>query len=81
MDGNWTILGVGNLLMSDDGVGIHAVRELGTDPPGGALVADVGTDYLSALPYLERARLVLVLDAVQGRAAPGTIHRLAPGAV
>lgn len=78
MSGAWTILGVGNLLMSDDGVGIHAVRELAADPPGGAVVVDAGTDFLSALPYLEKARRVLVLDAVQARSAPGTIHRLEP---
>jgi hydrogenase maturation protease len=76
MDGNLLILGVGNLLMSDDGVGIHAVRELAQRPPAGVCVADVGTDYLSALPYLEAARRVLVLDAVQGRGAPGSIYRL-----
>ena len=34
------ILGVGNLLMSDDGVGIHAVRQLALDPPAGAGVVD-----------------------------------------
>jgi hydrogenase maturation protease len=78
MDGNLLILGVGNLLMSDDGVGIHAVRELQLDPPPGVTLADVGTDYLSALPFMERASRVLILDAVQGRGAPGTIYRLAP---
>ena len=72
------ILGVGNLLMADDGVGIHAVRELALDPPGGACVVDAGTDYLSALPYLEQARRVLVLDAVRGGAAAGTLHRPGP---
>ena len=78
MGEDWVILGVGNLLMSDDGVGIHAVRELAQDPPGGACVVDAGTDYLSALPYLEQARRVLVLDAVRGGAAPGALHRLGP---
>lgn len=72
------ILGVGNLLMSDDGVGIHAVRQLAQDPPGGACVVDAGTDYLSALAFLEGARRVLILDAVRGGAAPGTLHRLGP---
>ena len=81
MDGEWVILGVGNLLMSDDGVGIHAVRELLRDPPAGAHVAESGTDFLSALPILEGARRVLVLDAVRGKGAPGSIYRLEPGDV
>lgn len=76
MDGNLLILGVGNLLLSDDGVGIHAARELGGHIPAGVCVADVGTDFLSALPLLESARRVLMLDAVQGRGAPGSIYRL-----
>ena len=72
------ILGVGNLLMSDDGVGIHAVRQLALDPPAGACVVDAGTDFLSALAFLEHARRVLVLDAVRGGAAPGALHQLGP---
>ena len=76
MDGPFLILGVGNLLRSDDGVGIHAVRELARHPIAGVEVVDAGTDFLSALPYLEAARRVLILDAVQGRGAPGSIYRL-----
>ena len=76
MECNWVIMGVGNLLMSDDGVGIHAVRELSRQPIPGVEIVDAGTDYLSALPYIEKARRVLILDAVRGGGRPGTIHRL-----
>jgi hydrogenase maturation protease len=79
--GDLVILGVGNLLMSDDGVGIHAIRELARHPPAGCCLADVGTDFLSALPFMERARRVLVLDAVKGRGAPGSIYRLESGEI
>ena len=78
MGAELVILGVGNLLMSDDGVGIHAAQQLALDPPGGACVVDAGTDYLSALTFIEGARRVLVLDAVRGGAAPGALHRLVP---
>jgi hydrogenase maturation protease len=71
------ILGVGNLLMSDDGVGVHAVRELQRGAPAGVTVVDVGTDFLSAIPFLESAERVLVLDAVRGKGRPGDIHQLA----
>ena len=77
MDGTLLILGVGNLLMTDDGVGIHAAQELARRPPEGACVVDAGTDFLSALPYLEAARRVLILDAVQGKGMPGKIYQLA----
>ena len=76
MDGTLLILGVGNLLMSDDGVGIHAAQELARQPPAGGRVVDAGTDFLSAVPCLEAARRVLILDAVQGRGKPGAIYRL-----
>ena len=76
MDHKILILGIGNWLMSDDGVGIHAVRELARRPLAGVEAVDAGTDYLSALPFLESAERVLVLDAVRGRGAPGSIYRL-----
>ena len=77
MDGKLLILGVGNLLRSDDGVGVHAVRALARHPIAGVEVVDAGTDFLSALPFMEAARSVLILDAVQGRGAPGTVYELA----
>ena len=81
MDGDWVILGVGNWLMSDDGVGIHAVRELLRDPPAGARIVEAGTDFLSALPILEAAQRVLILDAVRGQGTPGFLYRLTPADV
>jgi hydrogenase maturation protease len=70
------ILGVGNLLMSDDGIGPHAAQALAPCPPPGVCVADVGTDFLSALSFLEQARHVLIIDAVRAGGAPGTIYQL-----
>ncbi len=71
------IIGIGNLLRSDDGVGIHAAQALAADPPPGVEVVDAGTDVLSALPFLESADSVLIIDAVQAGGAPGTIYRFA----
>jgi len=70
------ILGIGNLLMSDDGVGVHAARALAADPSLGAEAVDAGTDVLSTLPYLEQATHALILDAVCGGGAPGTLYCL-----
>jgi hydrogenase maturation protease len=78
MDTEFLILGIGNLLRSDDGVGIHAVRALALRPSAGAEVVDAGTDFLSALPFLEQARRVLILDAVQAGGEPGTMVQLSP---
>ncbi len=68
------IAGVGNLLMRDDGVGVHAVRELQRNPPPGVSILDAGTAVLSALPFFENARRVLVIDAVRAGGRPGSIY-------
>jgi hydrogenase maturation protease len=62
----------------DDGVGVHAVRQLRYDPPPGAAVVEVGTAILDALYLLERADRVLALDAVQAGNPPGTIVEVKP---
>ena len=69
------ILGIGNLLMADDGIGVHAAQALAADPPPGVEVVDAGTDFLSALPFLEAADKALIIDAVQAGGTPGTIYR------
>jgi hydrogenase maturation protease len=71
MNQNIIILGVGNLLMSDDGVGVHAARGLARNPPPGVEVVDAGTDVLSTLPFLERASHALIIDAVRAGGSPG----------
>ena len=71
------ILGLGNPLLGDEGVGVHAARALaGADLPAGTEVLEIGTAVLEALPDLERARRVIVVDAMKGGETPGTIYRL-----
>ncbi len=68
------IAGLGNLLLMDDGVGVHAVLELQKNPPEGAVVAEVGTAVLNALDLLEWADKVLAIDAMQAGGEPGTVY-------
>jgi hydrogenase maturation protease len=71
------VVGVGNLLLSDDGLGVHAVRELAQRacPPGVRLI-DGGTDPWSAFSEAEGCRALFVLDAVQGGRHPGEFYNL-----
>jgi hydrogenase maturation protease len=68
------ILGVGNLLMGDEGIGIHVVRRLGEklrDPD--AEIVDGGTGGLHLLEYfLDHDRVILV-DAVMDGGPPGRV--------
>jgi hydrogenase maturation protease len=68
------ILGVGNALLTDDGVGIHAARALQREPMPGVTVVEIGTAILHGLSFLESASRVLVIDAAQGGQPAGTIY-------
>lgn len=72
------ILGLGNVLLEDDGVGAAAVAQLLNrfDVPEGVRVYDGGTLGLSLLPYVQSADAVILVDAVRADAAPGTLVRL-----
>lgn len=72
------VLGLGNPLCGDDGLGVAALAELARryQPPSGALVLDGGTLGLSLLPFLEDAEDAILVDAVRGDAGPGTLVRL-----
>jgi hydrogenase maturation protease len=77
------VLGVGNLLLSDEGVGpqlIGAIEQRYRMPAQVALI-DGGTSAMELLDDLARADLLLILDAVAGGAAPGTVHVLEHGQV
>jgi hydrogenase maturation protease len=76
---NIVVLGVGNTIHSDDGFGVHAMRKLEVDPriPGGIEVIDGGTQGLELLAFLHDCSHLLLLDAVDVGAEPGTVVRLA----
>lgn len=73
------VVGVGNTILSDDGMGVHAARLLQKDPrvPAGVTILDGGTLGLELIPYLSGASRLLLLDAVDAGEKPGTAFRLA----
>jgi hydrogenase maturation protease len=72
------VLGLGNVLLEDDGVGAAAVALLADryEAPGGVQVLDGGTLGLSLLPYLDAADAVILVDAVRAEGQPGSFVRL-----
>ncbi|MEZ5670864.1 MAG: HyaD/HybD family hydrogenase maturation endopeptidase [Thiotrichaceae bacterium] len=78
MQKNILILGVGNLLLSDEGAGVHAVNYLQQhyDIPAGIEVIDGGTAGMELLSYILQANHLILLDAVNSGHAPGTLIRL-----
>ncbi len=70
------ILGVGNLLLSDEGVGVHVANELmKMKLPPDVSVVDGGTDGFRLLNVITEADRLIVIDAVKGGAEPGSIYR------
>jgi hydrogenase maturation protease len=72
------VLGIGNLVMSDDGAGVRVVQELQKCyrfPPH-VEIMDGGTLGLDLLPKLEGIGRLLVVDAVETGGEPGTLVRL-----
>jgi len=73
------ILGIGNLLMGDEGVGVHAVRALeGLTMPPGITVLDGGTGGFHLLELFDRHRHMILIDATLDDRAPGTVRVLRP---
>lgn len=75
--GRTLVLGCGNLLGADDGVGIVALEQLRTwDLPAGVELEDGGTWGLNLLPMIESADRLLILDAIDIGGAPGRLVQL-----
>ena len=73
-----TILGVGNILFTDEGVGVRVlerVKEQYDFPPNVALV-DGGVLGMNLLGTISEADHLIVIDAVRNGQAPGTLYRL-----
>jgi len=72
------VIGVGNTILSDDGIGVHAARLLQRDPrvPAGVTILDGGTLGLGLVSYASDVSHVLLLDAVDSRQAPGLLTRM-----
>ena len=76
------IIGVGNLLMGDEGVGIHILRALENDlhVPGVQLL-DGGTGGINLLESIARAPVVIMIDATRDGQPAGTINLVRPACV
>jgi hydrogenase maturation protease len=71
------ILGVGNLLLKDEGIGVHVARKLmDMDLPPYVEVVEGGTSGFDLLDDIEGRGKVVVVDTVQAGQPPGTLYRL-----
>ena len=73
------ILGIGNLLMGDEGVGIHVLRHLQEqDELTGVDLVDGGTGGFHLLEYFERYERIVLIDAAMDGEPAGTVRVIQP---
>ncbi len=70
------IIGIGNPYRRDDGVGIVVARRLAAERLDSTRVIEQSGEGTALMEAWQGAEHVIVVDAVQSGAAPGTIHRL-----
>ena len=78
IDPSILVLGIGNLVMTDDGVGVRVIQNLQDRYrfPECVTIMDGGTLGLDLLHYLDGVKRLLVVDAVETGGPPGTLVRL-----
>ena len=74
-----TVLGIGNVVLQDEGFGVRAAELLDSkyDFPGQVQVLDGGTLGMELLRFVTGTKKLLILDSINGGVEPGTFFRLA----
>jgi len=69
------VIGIGNNLFGDDGAGIHVIEQLrAADLPDGVELVDGGTLSFTLLDFVEETDRLIVVDAAELHADPGTVE-------
>jgi len=77
--GKLLVLGIGNVLMGDEGVGVHVIHHLEKEEtPDGVELLDGGTGSFLLLDPMQLARKVILIDATLDQNPAGTVRRLVP---
>jgi len=74
------VLGIGNVLLGDEGVGVHVIQHLQDSEglPPGVEILDGGTGSMVLLGPMRAARRMILVDATLDGQRPGTVRRLEP---
>ena len=73
------VLGVGNLLLKDEGVGIHVIKALENEKlPAHVHLMDGGTGGLHLLSWLQGYDRIIMIDATLDNNLPGTVRLIQP---
>lgn len=71
------IAGIGNILMTDDGLGVFAAKELqGRISKFGVKIIDIGNSLPNLFYWMKDTENLIAIDAIRGEKEPGTIYRI-----
>jgi len=74
MNSKIVVIGIGNLLLMDEGIGIHTINELEKhDLPESIEIYDGGTGGFKLIDLMHGAARVIFIDAVETGKSPGTV--------
>ena len=73
------VLGIGNVIMGDEGVGVHVIKELEKEThPDNVELLDGGTGGFHLLEYLQKYPTIIMIDATMDSKPAGTISVIEP---
>lgn len=79
MSGKTLIVGMGNLIYRDEGIGVHVIEEMKkVKLPDHVELLDIGTSTMDLISYLEGVEKLVIIDAMKAGGIPGTIYKCRP---
>ena len=73
------IVGIGNILCRDEGIGVHVIQEMeDMELPGHIKLLDIGTSTPDLISLLEGVKKLIIIDALKAGGSPGAIYRCKP---
>jgi hydrogenase maturation protease len=78
LENDTLVLGIGNILLNDEGVGIHVVKRLEEENYTGAELMDGGTGGFHLLGFIQSYRHVIIVDASLDQYPAGIVRVLHP---
>ena len=77
--GKILVVGMGNLLYQDEGIGVHVVQEMEKMKlPEMIEILDIGTSTMDLISYLKGVKKLIVIDAMKAGGDPGTLYKCKP---
>ena len=78
-EGKILIVGMGNFIYRDEGIGVHIIQEMKKmELPSHIELLDIGTSTMDLMSYLKEVKKLIVIDAMRAGGKPGTIYKCKP---